>query len=256
MKLTMIAGVALLWSVSPALAAQATISTDRPGLGFSTATVPAGAVQVEVGAPAWSVTSDAGASVRVVTIPSVLRTGLGHGVELRVGSPVYTSTRVRLPGAPAQTTGGFGGLELGAKVSATVGRTALAVIPSAILPVGDRAVTGRRTAYTLNAVASWSLPSGIGVTGLLGGALVPSGASGYSKAGAVAGVVSHALTARSGGYVEGGWYPTQGGGNPAYVGAGITQLLAPLVQVDAWLDRGVSSAAADWLFGVGIAVRL
>jgi hypothetical protein len=256
MKATVVAGLALLCGLAPALDAQETISTDRPGLALSTATVPSGAVQLEVGAPAVGLTSDRGTTVRVTTIPSLIRAGLAHGLELRIGSPVYTSTRVRVSGAPAQTTGGFGGIELGAKFSGSVGHTAFAVIPSAILPVGDQSVTGTRTAYTLNTVASWSLPAGIGATGLLGGELVPSGARGYSVAGAAVGAASRALGSRTGGYFEAGWYPTENGGDPAYIGAGVTWLATPAFQLDGFFDRGLTGASADWLFGLGAAIRL
>ncbi len=247
--------VLVLWRPAAAQDARDPISTDRPGLGFSARSLPAGAVQVETGLPAIALDDEAGAHARTFSFPTLLRAGVARGIELRAASPIYTSSRVSAAGT-ASTTSGFGGLELGAKLTTALARgPALALIPSVILPLGDDAVTADRAGYTLNAVASWSLPGGTGLTGVAGGALNPGAPGDYNVAGGFVGVVSHALAARTGGYAEGGWYPTEGAPNPAYAGVGVTWLVQPMVQLDAFVDRGLTGAATDWIFGAGASAR-
>jgi hypothetical protein len=241
--------------VATSVSAQETISTDRPGLGFSAATVPVGRVQVETGIPAVTLDDEGDVSSRLFTFPTLLRVGVTSSLELRAGTPIFFSSRLEEAGVE-DTEEGFGGLELGLKLATTVSDgPALALIPSVLLPVGDDAFVPDRAAYVLNGVASWSLPNSLGVTAVAGGALNPGGDDEYAFAGTFVGVVSRPLAERVGAYVEGGWFPLEEAENPAYLGGGLTVLVGPMVQVDGFFDRGITDAASDWLFGVGAATR-
>lgn len=57
------------------------------------------------------------------------------------------------------------------------------------------------------------------------------------------------------GYVEVAAFP-QENATPVYAGAGLTFLVNPDAQIDAFLDRGLNDEADDWLFGGGISFRL
>jgi hypothetical protein len=249
----------LLGGLMPrALAAQSVhgpISTDRPGLGFSTSTVPSGLVQFEMSVPSITTNDIAGVAERSLGFPALVRIGIARGLEARIGSPTYSTTRVTVDDV-ATTTDGFGGLELGAKVRVTSGEgMSLVLIPSVSLPVGDDAVTTEPAGFTLNGVASWSLAGGAGLTTVVGAALLPDGTGDRVRSGSVAAIVSRALGDRTTGYVEAGWTTVEGGSNPVVAGGGLLFLINETLQVDAFVDRGVTDDAADWLFGVGIAVR-
>jgi hypothetical protein len=248
--------VALLALGAQAASAQETISTDRPGLGFGTSTVPAGAFQVELGLPAVGLSSNGEADARLINFPGLLRVGITESLELRLGSTLFNASTLEVGGVE-QTTDGFGAVEMGAKLgfSAGEGGPALALIPSVIVPV-DEDFSGNRAAYTLNGVAAWSLPAGFGLTTVAGLAINPDGEDDYATSHTLVGVLGRSLAERLGGFVEAGLYPTPDAADPAYVGGGLTYLLTDLVQLDAFADVGVSSdAASDLLFGVGASVR-
>ncbi len=248
---------ALLWLAIPGARAQQTIATDRPGLGFSSLAVPPGAVQLELGAPAFSLRTEAGARDCLVNFPALVRFGLVSGAELRLGTPLFSFLRESSDGTATESSG-FGGLEVGAKLAAggSGGWPAVALIPSVVLPVGDARFAGQRPSYTLNAVTTWALPQALGLNLLGGIAIVPDGTAGHTTTGALAAALGRWLSQRLSGYLEAGAYPTPGGENPAYVGAGATWLLRRRLQLDAFVDRGLDAAAEDWLFGLGAAVRL
>ena len=248
--------VLVIGLVAPSVArAQGTIATDRPGLGFSAAVVPAGAFQLEAGLPAVAIGRSKGTRTTLTNFPALVRAGLSRGVELRVGSTLYNSQRTTLPEG-SERASGFGAVEVGAKLSFGIRGTDVALIPSVILPVGDSRFGVDRTGYTANAIAAWSLPAGFGLTTVAGLALTPAEGGSRTTTGALIAVLGRGLTDRLGGYVEGGLYPTPDLSDPAYVGAGGTVLVTRLFQVDAFVDRGLGPAAPDWLFGLGAAVRV
>jgi hypothetical protein len=249
------AGVALL--SAGALHAQDVIATDRPGLGFNAGTVPRGAVQVEVGLPAVALDAAGGADTRLINFPALVRIGITRRVELRAGSPVFNIARTE-EGGISDTREGAGTLEVGAKIAlrtADGGAVPVALIPSVVLPVGDDAFAPDDPVYTLNGVATLPIDGAWSLTTVIGGSLARDAEDDYTPSGALVGVLGRALAERTSGYVEAGWYPASDAADPAYVGAGIAWLLAPLVQLDAFADRGVTDAASDWVFGAGASLR-
>ncbi len=238
------------------LAAQEPIATDRPGLGFGTSVVPRGHLQLELGLPAVELTREGTADRWLVNFPGLLRFGLTDHLEVRLGSPGLNLARVE-SGAVHETTVGFGPIEIGAKLGFAKGATGpeLALIPSVILPAGDREFAGERASFTLNGVAAWMLPAELGLTTVAGLAVDPDGDSGHATSGAMVGVLDRSLNERVSGYLEAGWYPTRRTRGPVLAGVGAAVLLGRTVQVDAFVNRGLNDAAPDWIFGAGAAVR-
>lgn len=85
--------------------AQQAIATDRPGMSFSTLTVPRGAVQLEIGLPAFSTISLDGVETRQLDLPGLVRVGVSERVEIRLGSYLHRSRRVYAGGPGTLTTG-------------------------------------------------------------------------------------------------------------------------------------------------------
>ena len=133
--------------VVQAQAAAPPIATDRPGLGYSPAVVPQGAVQLEIGAPSIATGAAGGVDSRLTNFPVAVRVGVTPRLELRVGGTTYNIARAEVAGVTG-TERGFGGVEVGAKLALAGGSrgVSLAVIPSVVLPVGDDAfdATARR----------------------------------------------------------------------------------------------------------------
>ena len=59
---------------------------DRPGLGFTPVVLGAGDIMLEQGLPDWSLTRDGNGSSAQYSADSLLRLGIGHALELQVGS--------------------------------------------------------------------------------------------------------------------------------------------------------------------------
>jgi hypothetical protein len=238
--------LALAAVMAPPARAQYTVSTDRPGLGFNPATVPARALQVELGVPTldYPGTDDDPAT----SLAAAARFGLTDRTELRVS----TSYAMRTPGAAGlDGPTGIAGLRAGLKVVAVRDtRLSLALIPEVVLPVGSDALVADDPSWSLNAAAG--IPLGAASLTLVAGAQVdPVGPDDHETTGLLAAVLGRALAPATSAYVEAGLLPGPDA-DAAYVGAGVAWLPSPLVQLDAWLDVGVTDAASDALFGMGI----
>ena len=236
------------------------IVTDRPGLLFSSYAVGAGAVQLEIGLPQWSLVDDGDSDLRSTSAPFVLRFGLSPDWELRLGGPLYTRTEVDSPAGDA-TDGGFGDLELGAKWHVADGagaRPSFCLIPSIVLPVGEEGFSAEEPQYLLNAAAEWGLAGGWGLAAVAG---VKRGETPDAETFAewtLALSVGRSLSdPRWSAYGEAAYVTNDlpGSGAAAYLGGGLKWLASPGVQLDFSFDRGLTDESADWLVGLGLSNR-
>lgn len=238
-------------------AQQEPIATDRPGLLFTTSTVPPGLFQVESGVDRNS-EDDAGLDIDLDSVTAQLRWGIRENLEVRIGGPVYNRVEIGTPIGDFDESG-IGDLELGVKwrlADGAGGGPAFSLIPSVVLPTGDEEFTADDPVAVLNAVVSSPLAAGWSGTGVVGVRSGDSDAEGsYTDlfAGALAG---HALPwAGWSGYVEAGWTEPEAGDGYAQVGGGLLWLLSDDLQLDASLDVGVNDEAPDLRIGAGASVR-
>jgi hypothetical protein len=255
----------LLSASSVAAQERAPIATDRPGLSFSPITVPRGAFQMEVGLTQVELVETADADVQTFRVPGVaLRFGATDRLELRAGSYLYNHTAIdsHLGETGEITESGGGDLELGLKVhlleTGPSSRPNVSLIGSTLLPVGDHAFTIHQDnpGFALNGVTGWPLEQ-VGITTVTGVAWTPVGEDDYVTSGNFVLLVGRSLSEKASGYLETGWFPREeADGAPVLVGAGIAYLLAPVVQIDAFVDAGVTDEATDWTFGAGVSTRL
>lgn len=240
--------------------AQDTIATDRPGLAFSPLVVPQGALQIELGLPQVTRTRfDSGTATGTSTLvdtPTLLRYGVVPRLEVRLGASLYNRASLSLGGGETDATTGVGDAEVGVKYQAIAGTDGvlpnLSLVGSVILPTGADGFTAVDPVVTANAVAGLALPSGVGAT-LVAGATLPT-ADGASASGTLVGLVGRSITPTVSGYVEAGVFPTDGA-TPVLAGAGLAVLVTPTVQLDAFVDAGLTDAAPDLVGGVGVSVR-
>lgn len=254
---TILISTLLLFPAGASAQAPSPIVTDRPGFLFSSLTVGRGVFQTEWGTPA--VTLDSGGGTRLTSLFGLVRYGVTRNFELRLDSPVYNESRVRVNGRTV-TGSGYGDLEAGAKwhlVDNQGARPSFALIPSVILPTGQKGFTADDPIYQLNAMAEWGLANGWGA-GALGGYLNgPSGDGRYDQ-GTFAVFLGRSLPSpKWSAYGEAVYVTTNldGASDSSFLGGGIKYLVSNDFQLDLSFDRGLTADSPDWLLGFGIAAR-
>jgi Putative MetA-pathway of phenol degradation len=251
------AGAALGQSTAPS--PPLPIVTDRPGFLFSSLTVGRGVFQTEWGIPAVMLNSSGGMDTRFTSLFGLVRYGVTQNFELRLDGPVYNESRVRVNGRTV-TDSGYGDLEVGAKwhlFDNQGARPSFVLIPSVILPTGQKGFTADDPIYQLNAMAEWNLASGWGI-GALAGYLNGPSADGRYDQGTFAASLGRSLPSpKWSAYGEAVHVTTNldGASDASFLGGGIKYLVSNDVQLDLSFDRGLTAGSPDWLFGFGIAAR-
>jgi len=235
------------------------ISTDRPGFLFSSHTVGRGVLQTEWGIPAVTVNDSGGVDTRFTSLFGLVRYGVTDRFELRLDSPVYNESRVRAGGRTA-TDRGFGDVEIGAKwhlFDELNGRPSMCLIPSVILPAGQKGFTAGDPVYQLNAMAEWNLANGWGAGALAGYLNGPSGDGRYGQGTFAVSLGRSLPSPKWSAYGEAVYVTTNlaGASDSSFLGAGIKYLVSNDFQLDLSFDRGLTADSPDWLFGFGIAAR-
>lgn len=217
------------------------IVTDRPGFLFSSLTVGRGVLQTEWGIPAVTL-----GDTRLTSLFGLVRYGVTRNLELRLDSPVYNHSR---------TGSGYGDLEIGAKwhlFDNQGARPSLALIPSVILPTGQKGFTADDPVYQLNVMAEWTLPDSWGLAGLAG---FLSGRYEQETFGISLG--RSLPSPKWSAYGEAVYVATNldGASDSPFLGGGIKYLISNDVQLDLSFDRGLTAESPGWLLGLGIAAR-
>lgn len=235
------------------------IATDRPGFLFSSLTVGRGVLQTEWGIPAVTLNSAGGVDTRVISLFGLLRYGVTDTFELRLDSPVYNQARATANGRTA-TDHGCGDLEIGAKwhlFDNHGAQPSFALIPSAIVPVGQKGFSAERPIYQLNAMAEWTLADGWGAGALAGYLNGPANGGRYGQETFAASLGRSLPSPKWSAYGEAVYVATDlaGTSDSSFLGAGIKYLVSNDVQLDLSFDRGLTADSPDWLLGLGIAAR-
>jgi hypothetical protein len=232
---------ALAWQPSP-------IVTDRPGFLFSSLTVSRGVFQTEWGIPAVTLDNSGGVGTRFTSLFGLVRYGVTRNFELRLDSPIYNESRVRADGRTS-TDRGYGDLEVGAKwhlLDNQGARPSFALIPSVILPTGQKGFTAGDPVYQLNVMAEWNLPKGWGAAALAGYL------NGHYSQETFAVSLGRSLPSpKWSAYGEAVYVTT----DSSFLGGGIKYLISNNAQLDLSFDRGLTADSPDWLLGFGIAAR-
>lgn len=224
----------------------AQLATDRPGLGFAASTVEPNGVQVEAGLPSATATDRDGLDIQTYRIPVRVRVGLTPSLEVRLSTSLFDAVRVEGDGDGSL---GFETVQAGAKLQVRRGEAggpAIALLGAVQVPAGEDG----SAVFAADVAAAWTLPNALGLTTVAGVA-----ARGEAVQGSLVGVLARSLTPRLGGYAEAGAFPSEGA-VPVLVGAGVTFAATPTAQLDAYINRGVTDDARDWLFGLGFSFRL
>jgi hypothetical protein len=236
----------------------APLVTDRPTQGAAAAIVPTGTVQIETGA----VLTDAGADTQTLSLLTTLvRVGLASAVEARAGFAGWT--RVTQLSGDASASG-VGSPEVGAKVQLVTGTNAspsVAVLASALLPIGSDAFRVERVEPSVRVAVAHTAAARIGFGYNLGVRFFSVGSDASTETeseGLYTIAVGTGLSDQVGVFLEafGAVALSDGAASGHSVNAGVTLLALHQLQFDLSAGLGYAGSASDWFIGCGAAVRL
>ena len=243
----------LLLAVAGSAHAEDPPGFDRPGLGFSTDTVKAGALAVELGFPGYERARDeTGALTRETSSTLLLRTGLSPNLELQVSTSPWNRLRTSPDGTARTTDRGAGDTGVAVKWAGpgSTDRTAWALRGSAVVAPGDSAFSDGRQ-YALAASIEHHIDDRWTAAFF---ASHQRGGGEYSTTWAPS--ISMQATDRLGLFAEAGYTTSRDAPHEALAGAGLTWALTPRVQLDASFDAGLDEKSPDLQAGLGISVYL
>ncbi len=245
----------------PVRAADEAIATDRPDFVESSDTVGKGRFQLETSV-AFERDRRGSASSRLRSTPTLLRWGVADTVELRLETDGALRARATVDGVTARESG-FADSSLGLKWHVADGDEANGTPGMAWLfhvdaPSGSRAFKGQGWRPSVRLTAEWDLPKDLSV-GVMGGFYQERGEADRRYVGGILAVTMGVpLTERWRGFVElaGQQLTTdRHGGRVVTFDAGFTWQWTPTLQLDSAVSRGVSRAAPDWSWTVGVSVK-
>lgn len=236
--------------------------TDRPDQTESAAVVPAGFHQLETGL-AYERLGNGPLTVRTVSGPGTLaRIGLGGRTELRLGWEGWVDQDIDVTGPSTfdRSVSGVGDGEVGVKVKLREESGALpemAILAGVSLPVGDDELTSDEYEPSVRLAFAHTLSDRLGLAYNLGAERSHEREESFTRF-LYTVALGAGLTDRLGAFVEVfGEEPESGGpgGSQVSLDGGVTYLLRPNLQLDAYAGAGVTDHAPDWLAGMGVSVR-
>jgi hypothetical protein len=232
--------------------------TDRPDFTESAEVVAPGVAQLETGI-SYEGDGAGAARTRGLTMPlALMRIGLGHRTELRLGADGFVSQSEGL-GAAALRTNGGSDFEVAAKVRLAGEKQIgfdLAVIPIVSLPVGSEGFTSGGVDPTVKIAMARSLPAGFDLSGNVNVSSLTDGADRFTQT-ALSASFGHDLVKGWGGFWEVyGFSAEERGGRASWTfDTGISHPIGPNRQVDFSIGYGLTEAAPDWFVSAGFSLR-
>jgi hypothetical protein len=223
---------------------------DRPGISFSTSTIPRGSLAVELGVPDFLHDSNGGSTGTTYRFDTNFRTGLTQTVELELAAPVYNYGQTD-NGQRFDWVTGFGDttLSLKAALPSRSPKFSWAVLGSATFVSGAKAFTGATTQYQL--ATSMDAELGDGYTAGFYIQLNDSAdASGYT----VSPDLNFVASSTMGGYVEAAYSHASHSPDTSVAGAGLAWMVTPIVQLDLSFDVGLTRDSPKLQGGFGVSV--
>lgn len=248
--LPLLAGPIALAMAPVARADTDTPAFDRPGIAFSTGTLPRGGVAWEQGLPDFQRNRDDGVRTTELDANTNLRIGLSERVEVQLSGSLYSHLRVRSPtGTTTDHGGGDTGVALKIALPSSSQRFSWAVLGGVTFDTGTRAFSAGDNQYALGTTLAYDFSDTVSGDLYLNVSRL-DGVDTYAWSPAV----NVALGDRWGAYVEAGFQRTEGQATTAVAGGGVTWMATPRVQLDLSLDAGLDDRSPDVQGGFGVSV--
>jgi hypothetical protein len=230
----------------------APVSFDRPGIGFSTAIMPADHVAWEQGLPDIMYSKDKinGNSVKttVYQADTLIRTGLGSNVELQLGWAGATWLRSS-SSAGSQQQFGYADSSIGLKaaVPLTNQQLSLAFLLATTLNTGDAEFGDDKKTLSFGSTLNYDINDAYS-------AALYANLDRYDgdNTWTVSPSLSLALTDSVASFVEYGYSKTQGQPQQSVMGGGFTWAVSPKIQLDVSADVGLNQDTPDMQGGFGV----
>ncbi|MEH6414645.1 transporter [Pseudomonas sp. CGJS7] len=226
-----------------------TPSFDRPGIAFSTGTLPKGGFAWEQGLPDFERDNDGGARSTTYSANTTLRLGLSDRVEVQLATSPFNYLRERDDdGRRSRHGAGDTGLALKIALPSAHERFSWAVLGGVTAASGDREFSNGATQYSLGTTLGYDFNDA-----LSGSLYFNLDRSDGSDTWSWSPSLSYAISDRVGAYIEAGWAHADHQATTSVAGVGITYMATARIQLDASLDAGLDRDSPDLQGGVGVA---
>jgi hypothetical protein len=237
------------------------LSTDRPGFADTTAALPRGHVQLELGYT-FTENREDGIQTRDHAIGQTnLRLGLLDNLELRTLWSGFSATEIRSTRGVSSTDheDGAGDVTFGLRTEVLQNEGVvpdLTLLTDLLVPVGSENKSADDLVPDLRLAYGWLLTESLRLYGV-GIAAAASGDDGRFFQGSASAGLSYPLTDRLGTFVEYfGIYSSGNGDAPSHnLDGGFTFLLRDDLQVDLSAGVGLNEQAPDVFVGAGLSFR-
>lgn len=222
---------------------------DRPGIAFSTTTLPAGSFSVEQGLPDVSRDHSGGTTATSYSADTRVRIGLGSKLEMQLGTALLNRLTLKDQLGTHSTKGiGDSSIALKAALPSSASSFSWAALGAIEFATGDDAFTSGATQYSLGLTGSWAL--GLSQTvSLYANIDRLDGNDTFTLSPSLGFGLSDTVSA----YVEAGLSAAKGS-DDYLAGGGLTWMVTPRLQLDGFVDHGLTSSSTDLLAGFGISI--
>lgn len=221
---------------------------DRPGIAFSTSTIPRGAFAVELGVPDFVQESDAGGKSTLYRLDTNIRAGLGQNVDLELATPIFNYQDTKAVGASDSASGlGDSSLSLKAVLPSTIETFSWAALAGVTLATGANPFTEAKPQYTLATSMSLKLDRTYSA-GLYINVIYFDGRTGYT----LSPNLNVTLGDRLSTYVQAGYTHFPQRPDTTIAGTGLAWMVASTVQLDLSVDIGLTGDSPDFQGGIGV----
>ena len=248
---TVLATLAFLGGSTPVLASDAATAFDRPGIAFSPSTLPKSGFAWEQGLPDFQQSSDGGATATTYAANTRLRYGISERWEIQLSIP-WLEQVVSRGGRQVARSSGIGDVSVAFKVNMTPAAQLLnvAMLGAVTFPTASGDLGLDNEEYSLGTTLGWSFSDEQSVA-LYANVDILDGQAQWTLSPNWSFAISHMV----GGYVEAGFQPaTHGVRANEIAGGGVTWMVRPTMQLDAYILAGLTDASPDLLAGCGVSV--
>lgn len=223
---------------------------DRPGIAFSTTTIPPGSFSFEQGLPDFQRSSDGDTKTTLYSAGTNLRIGLGETVEIQIGATLFNRQKTQVSGV-SESMHGRGDSSLAVKVALPSSSKTFswAVFGSVAFATGEDPFTAGKPQYDLGTTLNFNVNNRYS-TAFYVNVTRFERENTYTLSPSL----GFAVTDTVGAYMEAGVSHMNQGPDSAVAGGGITWMVTPVVQLDVSVDFGLNAESPDVQGGFGIAV--
>jgi Putative MetA-pathway of phenol degradation len=221
---------------------------DRPGISFSTSTIPRDTFALEMGITDYVHAEDAGTTIDLYSLNTNLRAGLSKVFELQLSAPVWNYQRTQSTGNSGYASGlGDTSLSLKAALPSRSEAFTWAALAGITFQTGANSFTAGSPQYRV-AMAFGRKLNDIYTFGFYVNVINFNGSTGYALSPNLNLVLSDRLSV----YGEAGYKHYADTPNISVAGGGLAWMVTPTMQLDLSMDFALTGRSPDYQGGFGV----